>query len=400
MTALEFPAIRPVAAPLARLAARLRARWPSAAAVMFTPVLVGWLLPAILEPGCRGTIPRLVFLVIEGPVITTALSLHLDLISQRRLSDRRMLPVSLALSAALGAGCAYVAWAFTTALGLEFSSFQEGEPLTLSRVIAFGTVVGVLQFILWALSFAYPFAVEDARLRALETETLRLESERLRLEAETLRLESETLRSNAELASLRSQLEPHFMLNTLNAIAGLVTQHPREARRLLGCVGDLLRESLRDADEMQPLEQELAWLRKYAEILESRHADALLFRWEIEDEARGALLPRLLLQPLVENAVNHGALQRSSGGEVSLRARVERGPRGDELVCEIEDNGPGLPPQGPRSGAIGLRSVKRRLALKFKDASFRIESSSEGTRTIVRLPASPGAPLAPQEQTP
>jgi sensor histidine kinase YesM len=370
----------------ARFTARLRARWVSAAVVMFTPLLIGWLLPALLEPGCRGTIPRLLFLALEGPIVTTALSLQLDRISRRALTARRLLPASFALSAALGAACAYLAWILTVTLGLEFRSFQEGEALTASRVVAFGTVVGVLQFILWALSFAYPFAVEDARLRALETETLRLESERLRLEAETLRLESEKLRSSSELASLRAQLEPHFLLNTLNAIAGLVTQHPREARRLLGCLGDLLRDSLRDVDELQPLAEELSWLRKYAEILESRHAGALTFRWEIEEAARYALLPRLLLQPLVENAINHGALQRSEGGEVRIRARVERSERGRELVCEIEDNGPGLPAHEPRAGAIGLRSVKRRIALKFPDGSFQIDSNAAGTCSRLRLP--------------
>lgn len=267
----------------------------------------------------------------------------------------------------------------TVALGLEFQSFQQGEPLTLPRVVIFGAVVGALQLVLWAVTFAYPLAVEDARVRALE-------SERLRLETETLRLESEQLRASAELAGLRSQLEPHFLLNTLNAIAGLVTHHPREARRLLGSLGDLLRGSLRDVDELQPLSEELSWLEKYAQILESRHADALTFRWEIDDAARVALLPRWLLQPLVENAVNHGALQRGEGGVVCVRGRVETTPRGIQLVCEIEDNGPGLPAEPPRPAAVGLRSVRRRVALNFPDGDFDIASTQDGTICRLRLP--------------
>jgi LytS/YehU family sensor histidine kinase len=200
---------------------------------------------------------------------------------------------------------------------------------------------------------------------------------------------------------LRSQLEPHFLLNTLNAIAGLVTQRPKEARRLLGCVGDLLRDSLHDPDEMQPLDRELTWLHRYTEILEARHAGALLFRWEIEDDARMSLVPRLLLQPLVENAVNHGALQRSSGGVVTIRVRLEETEAvGVQVVCEIEDNGPGMPDKGPRSGAFGLRSVNRRLALKYEGASLRFESNSSGTRSIVRLPRVASRPMALQERAP
>ena len=116
--------------------------------------------------------------------------------------------------------------------------------------MAFGLVLGVLHTGIWALAFVFPYVAEDARLRALE--------------ADKLRLEAEQLKSAAELARLRSQLEPHFLLNTLNAIAGLVTEDPREARRLLACLGDLLRDSLRDGDELQPLEDEIAWLRRYA----------------------------------------------------------------------------------------------------------------------------------------
>jgi sensor histidine kinase YesM len=187
---------------------------------------------------------------------------------------------------------------------------------------------------------------------------------------------------------LRSQLEPHFLLNTLNAIAGLVTQDPREARRLIGCLGDLLRDALRDPEEMQTLDQEIAWLRRYAEILESRHSGALRFQWEIAGEAGEVLLPRLLLQPLVENAVKHGALCRSGGGQVVVRARVvdSSDGRASRVVCTVEDNGPGMTDAAPRSGAFGLRAVRRRLELRYDDATLRLESSPSGTRSIVELP--------------
>jgi sensor histidine kinase YesM len=176
------------------------------------------------------------------------------------------------------------------------------------------------------------------------------------------------------------------LLNTLNAIAGLVTEKPREARRLIACLGDLLGDSLKDADDLQPLEAEFAWLRRYADILESRHAGNLSFQWDIGAGVERTLVPRLLLQPLVENAVKHGALRRREGGKVTVRATIDDGePR--NVVSIVEDNGPGLSDAEPRAGAFGLRSVRRRLELKYPSAVLKMESSASGTRSIVVLPA-------------
>ncbi len=225
-----------------------------------------------------------------------------------------------------------------------------------------GFLMGLTTFALFALVFVFPFALEDAQIRALESEKLRVE---------------------AELAHFRSHFEPHFLLNTLNAIAGLVTEDPREARRLLGLLGDLLRESLRNQGELQTLEEQLEWLRRYAHILQVRHAGQLAFHWDVHSDTRRAKLPRLLLQPLVENAVKHGALMRHGGGEVTVSTQVN----GDKLVCTIADNGPGMRNGATRPGAIGLDSVRRRLVLRYQDAaSLRLEWSPEGTRSIVELP--------------
>ena len=233
---------------------------------------------------------------------------------------------------------------------------------------------GLANFALWSLAFVLPFAVEDAQIRLLEGDKLRLEAEKLR--------------TAAELARLRAHLEPHFLLNTLNAIAGLVADDPREARRLLVCLGDLLRDALKEEDEMQTLDEQVKWLRRYAEILEARHPGHLLFKWQIAEESRSVLLPRLLLQPLVENAVKHGALRRGGEGQVTVRAElVGDGATSSKLVCVVEDNGPGIPDTETRSGAFGLHAVRRRLELKFPDqASLRLESSAAGTQSIVELP--------------
>jgi len=305
--------------------------------------------------------------------LTVALSATYEWTQRRRATTTRTLVSTLLVSCA--ASTASVATYYLLLVPAYPILRGEGPPRTMAFTMTFGLVVGVLHAGVWALAFVFPYGAEDARLRAME--------------ADKLRIEAEQLKSAAELARLRSQLEPHFLLNTLNAIAGLVTEDPREARRLIACLGDLLRDSLHDADELQPLEDEVAWLRRYAQILESRHAGTLSFIWEIEPSARRALVPRLLLQPLVENAVKHGALRRRGNGVVKVSAAMTDTKR---VVCTIEDNGPGLPDTEPRQGAFGLHSVRRRLELKFPDAVLRMESSNKGTRSIVELPSSTIAP--------
>ncbi len=301
------------------------------------------------------------------PILMVLLSKGFAWANRRRLGPLPAMLAGILVAGALGAAFGAGIRAFTHHHTLLLPQRDGG----LARALAFGFLYGQLAYGLWALGFVVPFALEDARVRSLE--------------ADKLRLEAEKLRTAAELSRLRAHLEPHFLLNTLNAIAGLVTEDPREARRLLVCLGDLLRDALRDEDEMQPLDEQIAWLRRYAEILEARHPGDLVFRWEIAGETRDILLPRLLLQPLLENAVQHGALRRSGGGEVVVRTCTNGAP-GGRMICTIEDNGPGMPEE-VRAGAFGLHVVRRRLELKYRaGASLRFESSPGGTRSIVELP--------------
>lgn len=322
---------------------------------------------------------RFAWWLLDMLVLTVALSSTYDWNQRRRSTTARTLFSALAVAAAIS--LLFVA-TYNLVLVRAYPFLRgEGPPRTMAFTMTFGLVVGMLHSGVWALGFVFPYVAEDARLRAVE--------------ADKLRIEAEQLKSAAELARLRSQLEPHFLLNTLNAIAGLVTENPREARRLIACLGDLLRDSLHDGDELQPLEDEVAWLQRYAEILESRHAGTLCFNWEIAANAKRALVPRLLLQPLVENAVKHGALRRREGGVVTVRASMDGADGARRVICTIEDNGPGLPDAEPRAGAFGLRSVRRRLELKFPDAVLRMESSTSGTRSIVELPSGAAVPVTP-----
>ncbi len=287
--------------------------------------------------------------------------------SRRRLGALGPLFVGAIVSGLFFAGLFWVAR--VASFSIEPLRPHHG-PWGTADVLRVGFAMGLTSFGLWALAFVFPFAVEDARVRALE---------------------ADKLRTQAELAQLRSSLEPHFLLNTLNAIAGLVTEDPGKARRLLGSLGDLLRDSVTPDGEMQTLDEQIDWLRRYAQILEARHAGQLAFQWQVGGATRQALLPRLLLQPLVENAVKHGALMRAGGGEITVRTEVAEGPK---LICTIEDNGPGVGGEATRPGAFGLLSVRRRLALRYSQAAtLRLESSPSGTRSVVELPLEQGGPV-------
>ena len=321
------------------------------------------------NPDLRRSLSVLLFLALEMPPLMLVLSAIFARVRTREHSMGLMVPVGLVcagvMGGAFGAGF-YVLAEQLPQLGLRLFSFKE---MSLLRGSLFGFTQALGHFGLWTLAFALPAALDDARVRALEADKLRLEADRLR--------------AAAELAGLRAQLEPHFLLNTLNAIAGLISEDIKEARRLLVCLGDLLRDSLQEQSELQTLDAQLAWLKRYAEILETRHRGALVFRWKVDPGVDSVLLPRLLLQPLLENAVKHGALRRADGGEVSVR--VEAG-EGGTIVCTVEDNGPGITGE-QRAGAFGLQSVRRRLELRYAERSrFTIESSPKGTRLTVELP--------------
>jgi len=213
---------------------------------------------------------------------------------------------------------------------------------------------------IWVLAVQYPRLIEDARLQALE---------------------SERSRQAAEIAQLREHLQPHFLRNTLNAISALVSQDPGQARELLAALADLLSDSLEDTAPRRTLAAEMAWLRRYAEILEVRYRGSLRFTWDEQASASTKLVPRLLFQPLVENAIHHGALARDSQGSVTVRTRTTA--TGGTRV-EVEDNGPGFDLTQSTDG-VGLTLVRGRVALEAH-GSFQIQSKPTGTLAIVVLP--------------
>jgi sensor histidine kinase YesM len=204
--------------------------------------------------------------------------------------------------------------------------------------------------------------------------------ERRALELRALQFESSELRARAELALLRTQLQPHFLLNTLNSVSALVGIDVKLARQTLSDLGDLLRETLEATTEHRSIENEIRWLRRYCDILSLRHGPALKIDWHVEDEARTAMVPSLLLQPLVENAIVHGALALHGKGHIRISVTSE----GGWVRAEVEDDGAGPGPQRPK--AIGLENLRRRLQLSAPAGTFTLEAGGLGTRAVVTWP--------------
>lgn len=189
-----------------------------------------------------------------------------------------------------------------------------------------------------------------------------------------------------------SQLPPHFLFNALHAVATLLRRGEREeAVRMLTCLADVLRHSLRNGPGSTiPLSRECEMLRKYLRVEQARFGDRLSVELDVGEEAGRGLVPTLLLQPLVENALHHGLLPRPGGGEVVVRARRS----GDRLHVRVADDGVGLP-DGWRSGeeeGIGLRGTRARLRSCFGD-DFRLSLTpgrEGGAVARLDLPYRPG----------
>ncbi len=194
---------------------------------------------------------------------------------------------------------------------------------------------------------------------------------------------------DAQLRMLRYQLNPHFLFNTLNAISTLILeQDTRKADLMVNRLSSFLRYSL-DNDPMQkvPLAQEVAALRMYLDIEQARFEDRLTVAFDIEPEAADALLPGLLLQPLIENAIKYAVARSEDGGHLFIGGRVRDG----RLELTVEDDGPGLP-EGYRPEAagrgVGLANIRQRLQQAHGDRQeVRLETAaSGGLRVVIRMP--------------
>jgi len=207
-------------------------------------------------------------------------------------------------------------------------------------------------------------------------------------ERERRAVELEARLTSAKLQALRMQINPHFLFNTLNSIATLLYVNPRAADEMLGDLSELLRRSLDSMEEQEvPLEQELEFIGAYLSIEHKRFGDRLRLEQSVPDELRKALVPALILQPLVENAIRHGIEPRRGPGLISIEAKQED----KHLHLVVRDDGKGLPGEdGTNSGrrGIGLANTKARLqGLYGQDQSFSFgRAEPQGCRVDIQLP--------------
>jgi len=185
--------------------------------------------------------------------------------------------------------------------------------------------------------------------------------------------------AEARLQALQARIRPHFLFNSLNAVLALIRRDPRRAERALEDLADLFRTLMADARGFVRLADEIALLERYAGLEQLRLGERLRITWELDSAPSDALLPPMVLQPLLENAVYHGVEPGTGAGEVAVR--IER--RGDRVLASIEN--PFHENEQHRAGnRMALDNIRERLALFF-DAEARIATQSDGSRYRVEI---------------
>lgn len=191
--------------------------------------------------------------------------------------------------------------------------------------------------------------------------------------------------AQAQMQALSSRIQPHFLFNALNGVSAMLHRDPRAAQRMISRLGDLLRASMTsDEPELIPVGRELAYAADYLEIQQIRFADRMRVSISASEEAEPLLVPRFLLQPLVENAVKHGIEPMHDGGEVAVTACVGDGHL---LLTVRNDVAPDLPSNGTRGG-LGLHHTRARLELLYGRDEGALVCRRRGGQmeTIVSIP--------------
>lgn len=231
------------------------------------------------------------------------------------------------------------------------------------------TYVGVM-----AAGFARDFFLRN---RVREQETVQLQAHAAQLQAQL---------AEARLEALRMQLNPHFLFNTLHAVSTLVERDPRGVRRMIARLSELLRYTLnQEADQEITVDKEMDFLRRYLEIMEIRFQGSLEVVILPEPDVLDALVPNLILQPLVENAVKHGVGNKVGVGRIEVTAQRD----GDELILAVRDDGPGLSGGAAApGGGVGLRNVRARLGELYGESQSLTFHEADGGGLVaeVRLP--------------
>ncbi len=267
---------------------------------------------------------------------------------------------------------------------LDLARAQLLPPPTRARPTGFARLwvsTGRLWFLDELVVYTAILAAGYARDYSLRYRARREES--VRLQAETARLQAQL--AEARLASLRTQLNPHFLFNTLHAVSALVERDPKGVRRMIARLSELLRHSLDAAEQEVTLEREIDFVRRYLEIIQIRFQGRVEVKIDAPPDAMEALVPTLILQPLVENAIKHGVSRLPEGGRVEVAARRDNG----RLILTVRDDGP--PPEADASAAtegVGLRITRERLEQLYgEEQSLALRpADGRGMEAEVTLP--------------
>jgi two-component system, LytTR family, sensor kinase len=202
------------------------------------------------------------------------------------------------------------------------------------------------------------------------------------------KLEAQQLRLNeARLAALTSQINPHFLFNTLNSVSSLIRSNPEQARSVVYRLSSILRRLLRKTDNLTPLREELAFIDNYMTIEMVRFGEKLRFIKEIDPQTLDRMVPSMLLQPLIENSIRHGLATKVDGGMIRVRSYLADG----RLHLVVEDDGVGIPETRLATlfeQGIGVSNVNERMKVLYgPDYRMWIDSKpGEGTRTGIEIP--------------
>ncbi|MBD3347880.1 MAG: hypothetical protein GF400_01640 [Candidatus Eisenbacteria bacterium] len=350
--------------------------------------------------GVRETVRGLVFWTAANSAAGALVGLVVALFSGEPGAVARFVPMGLLLGNAIG---------FAAVLSARYVLPRYGELPALARIpLAAVTLIAGGAFGTALVLFFYPVMIfYQVRLLvlivlvdgviALIVGIIVYNYERMQSEIEESyrklaenRVRQERLRelaARSELKALKAQINPHFLFNALNSISALIATDPPAAERTLERLSGIFRGTLLASEkERIPLSRELEVIDAYLDIERARFGDRLKVKRLVSDEAADALVPPLILQPLVENAVRHGVSPLVEGGTVTIEAEVRDGT----LLMAVEDDGGGLEGEDYEeilSRGYGLRNVRDRLFTRFGErAGFSI-AESDGARIELSLPA-------------
>jgi two-component system LytT family sensor kinase len=288
-----------------------------------------------------------------------------------------MKPSAWLIHLGVAAGIAMIAAAWAAALEILLQPWMPQESagpfLAIWRYKMYSTAFPSV--ILYTFILAISFALDSRGRLAMQ-------------QAETARLNEQL--SHAQLSALRQQIEPHFIFNALNAIAGLVRENRKDAAvNMIVALSDFLRRVAKDfTDPKVRLAQEMEFLEKYLEIQKARFAERLRVSLQVPAQLLNARVPSLILQPLVENAIKHGIEKRAQGGEV----RVAADTSGGRLILSVYNEGPLLDEKfldaEAHPNGIGLSNLRTRLELLYgSDFEMTLKNhDAAGVQLLVSFP--------------